>query len=476
MIFFTEFIYAFLPLAILYGLLRNIKEFDKEQIKINTIIVLSFLSIILGMFIQKVAIVYLYENEVVFLIQLFTLIAWLFFVFLAFIRRFKILFYLVFIATSLDSGASFIYGVKDFSLSTTSIINTDLIINISFILLGIFLTGFLAIASEVLIKKSNHKVYYFTFIITIFMYLVQKIASLMLYGFKKDILELTSLKLSFVAKTTYYEFLTIYIYLSIIAFFILLYYLNTKSEKMQENLGKSELRKWNFSKIINKRWRNYSIIAVSLISINLAYYDLYASQPPKISNPIMIKPNENDQFVIEIKDVIDGDLHRYGYITEDGHKVRFFLINKYPNREKVTVVFDACMICGDEGYIKKDNQVICISCGVRIFIPSIGKPGGCNPIPLKFTKKNGKVYIDKTEIISGAKYFSEIVEIEVKDPLTGAKMINKKAPFSYKYLGKTFYFENEKNLKIFRENPEKYTKSAIKRELHIQNNSMKKGE
>ena len=53
----------------------------------------------------------------------------------------------------------------------------------------------------------------------------------------------------------------------------------------------------------------------------------------------------------------------------------------------LAAVFDACLLCGDQGYVMEGNQVVCVGCGVHMFIPSIGKPGGCNPVPIKIGNK-----------------------------------------------------------------------------------------
>lgn len=473
MIFFIDFIYAFLPLAVFYAMLRNTQQYERVNVKTNTTLFILITSIFVGIIAQRIAISSLYEKESLALIKIFCLVSWLIFGVFFIFKPYKWLFYMVIVFTSMDVGATYINTIKNFSLSTTSVINTELIVHISYILLAIVLVSFLAVAIGVLSKHiKENKFYRLSFILALALFLVQRFANLMLYGFKKDFIDLTPMRLSFVAKVAYYDFIVIYLYLGLISLFSFLYYLHVKNKKIDVSIAKIQMRKVLYKKIVAKRWLNSSLIAIFLVVIHLFYYDLYASRPPQISTPIMLVPDKNNQFVIELKDVMDGDLHRYGYITDDGHKVRFFLINRYSDREKVTAVFDACMICGDMGYIKQDNQVICVACGVRIFIPSIGKSGGCNPIPFAFEKHDGKLFINLNEIISGAKYFSEIVDIEVKDPISGVKMINTDASFSYEYLGKTFYFENSQNQDTFRDNPEKYVKNFIKRKWRVEGHDM----
>ena len=46
---------------------------------------------------------------------------------------------------------------------------------------------------------------------------------------------------------------------------------------------------------------------------------------------------------------------------------------------------------------------------------TIGKAGGCNPIPLDHEIVGDAVVIRAVDLEKGAKFFSEVVEIEVKD-------------------------------------------------------------
>ena len=71
------------------------------------------------------------------------------------------------------------------------------------------------------------------------------------------------------------------------------------------------------------------------------------------------------------------------------------------------------------------------------------------------TKRN-EILINRTSLEEGLNLFSTIVEIDVKDPISGTQMKNTKTEHKYNYEGKTYFFESEKNLDLFRDNPEKY--------------------
>lgn len=61
--------------------------------------------------------------------------------------------------------------------------------------------------------------------------------------------------------------------------------------------------------------------------------------------------------------------------------------NRQPDKLSLAAVFDACLLCGDQGYVMEGNQVVCVGCGVHMFIPSIGKPGVCILFQLKIGNK-----------------------------------------------------------------------------------------
>ena len=110
----------------------------------------------------------------------------------------------------------------------------------------------------------------------------------------------------------------------------------------------------------------------------------------------------NGRVSIPLKEVYDGELHRYE-AKENGLEVRFFLYQKPDG--KVATLFDACEICGPVGFYKGSNGVICKNCAAPINPQSVGMPGGCNPIPLKAETTSDAVIISEADLAAGAHYF-----------------------------------------------------------------------
>jgi len=112
----------------------------------------------------------------------------------------------------------------------------------------------------------------------------------------------------------------------------------------------------------------------------------------------------NGQAVVTTGHLAPGELVRFG-ADIDGTPVRFFIYRKPDN--KVTVLFDACEICGAVGFYTGQAGLICKNCAAPINPMSVGKTGGCNPIPLKATVEDDRVTISRADLATGAHYFRQ---------------------------------------------------------------------
>jgi FTR1 family protein len=98
----------------------------------------------------------------------------------------------------------------------------------------------------------------------------------------------------------------------------------------------------------------------------------------------------------------EGELHRYA-VAVDGRPVRF--IAMHLGDGEVVAGFDACMICGTKGYTQQGAEVLCLHCQSAIFPPTIGRPGGCNPIPLEFEVEGDEVVVAAAGLEAAADMF-----------------------------------------------------------------------
>ncbi len=358
---------------------------------------------------------------------------------------------------------------QDQALSLTTVINTDLILNISAIFIGAAIVMASVPLTVHMLTKMSRKISLLLVTILILLPMLKGAAEIILGMMQIQFMEVTKFTLSFVAKVIGFQHLVLYFEILLFALVAIGFFMKRprlEPEKLQA-LPNSERRKQTGYILREYKWVKSAFAVLFLILAPLLYYDLYASKPPQITKPTPISAEADGVVRVKIDDVKDGNLHRYSYITGDGTKVRFFLINRYPDRIKIGVVFDSCLICGDMGYNQEGNDVVCLACNVRMFIPSIGKPGGCNPIPLRSKVAGEYIEISVNDLDDGAEYFSEVVEIEVEDPVSKGKLINLKAPFRYDYKGRTFFFESQENYDKFVDDPEKYAPNLRKRRMRV---------
>ena len=138
-----------------------------------------------------------------------------------------------------------------------------------------------------------------------------------------------------------------------------------------------------------KIWRT-SAAVLSLLIVVFITLDFVYGQTRTLSAPVAVTPVDG-RIEIAIATVSDGNLHRF--IVPDS-AVRFILMKT----DKLYVAFDACEICGSQGYVQEAGAIICLNCAADINPATIGQSGGCNPIPLASSEIGDKVVINLKDI------------------------------------------------------------------------------
>lgn len=344
----------------------------------------------------------------------------------------------------------------DHSLTTTEVINTELIVNVAAIATGYALLAGLVAISGPVARLAGHRATAAALVVVLALVLVEGAEKLVLGLLRLDAIAVTPGRVSFVARlsvvTPWFAYAQLGVALGLASVAL------ARRFRMPPGVADRVERRRLTARILGEgRWRRGLVgTAVFLVAVML-YQDLYASRPPSLSPAAPVAPDAGGVVRIPVAEVQDGDLHRFAYIASDGHKVRFFLVNRYDTAQvNIGVVFDSCMICGDDGYVQNGDEIICIACNVRMFRPSIGKPGGCNPIPLDHAVEGAEIVIAAAALEAGARYFSEVVEIAVTDPVTGTRLLNTEAPRQFEYQGRTWFFEGDATYERFRDDPERY--------------------
>ena len=168
-----------------------------------------------------------------------------------------------------------------------------------------------------------------------------------------------------------------------------------------EGLTGAALRKARWSVRRERLWMTASCTATTLFILAITAEFIYAKSTTELSTatPVAVV---NGMVSIPVAGVSDGNLHRFS-IEQDGASIRIIVIRR-PDQSLVAA-FDACQICGSQGYYQNGPNVICKNCGSAIFVPSIGTRGGCNPIPLESHVEGDRLVIPADKILPGARLF-----------------------------------------------------------------------
>ena len=456
--FFIFLLQSLLPISLLLGASWAIK---KSTISPKTLIWLSLFGLAFGVVLRF----NLPNGQVPNLILILGfLIAFFLFAISQGVQSTKIIAFWQFILM-LIAGATWANDPNITALTNIDVINTDFILNLSAVVFGIIFC-FAASAWLYFLLKQQQKtqgkstaLFALSFLLFIAL-VVPLMGELLLTLMKLQLIELTKPRLSFVAKsgkiTVWLNAICVVLMAIILAIFTIQTYVkrlkhaNTESDPIEKRKKLALVQ-------ISKRLIGWGVFGILWVSASQLYWEKVASQPPQLSEAVPVQLNEKDEVHLALEPLKDGKLHRFVWIADDGKAVRFFIINRQPSKVSMAAVFDACLLCGDQGYVMQSNQVVCVGCGVHMFIPSIGKPGGCNPVPIEdWQQTDSEIIISRKSLEDGLNLFSTIVEIDVQDPISGAKLKNTKTEFKYSHEGHTYFFENEKNLDQFRDNPEKY--------------------
>lgn len=478
--YLVHFIHAFLPAALMVGLLAAFwppaggTKPLRSLLAVFGVGLLAGIAVYFGSLRQEVltaARVSLYGTAIVAVLLNFGLLAAL--------QRSRMAARAAWMASLLVSATlaaaamfSFCIRVTEEAMSTTAVLNTELILNLGGIVCGAVIAAcVIPLTAHLAGRVSAGMVTGLTGAASLLL-IVPWSADALLGLMRLEMAGLTSARLSFVAKITKYLFLLPYLHMAILALLALLFFRKCAAVEPAECTAreKSEQRKARSLALRELRWYKFALACVGTVVAVLLFFDLYASRPPKLSPAIAMNPDSSGMIRVRTADIADGNLHRYSYVTDDGHVVRFFLITSTGSggRGKVGVVFDACMLCGDMGYLQNKKEIICIACNVRMFVPTIGKEGGCNPIPLKHTLEGDAIVIAARDLDQGARYFSEVISVKVKDPVTGKELDNLKAPHRYEYKGHIFFFESEQSLEKFKASPDSFVGDLTSRYYRAQ--------
>lgn len=162
----------------------------------------------------------------------------------------------------------------------------------------------------------------------------------------------------------------------------------------------AQRRKLLAAAIRERRFRLVIPLLALLVFAAAAYRSSYPSVEYWDPKPVSVSASPSGEILIPKKgdiDLEDGKLHKYLF-KQGGKEARFFVL--LTPAGQLTVDLDACAICKPDGYGQAEGTVICYYCKTLIPLETVGKPGGCNPVPVPFTIKGDGVRIDGMTLIN----------------------------------------------------------------------------
>lgn len=124
-----------------------------------------------------------------------------------------------------------------------------------------------------------------------------------------------------------------------------------------------------------KTWRTAAAVLSIVIVLFIAYDFVYGQNKRTITPPVPVEASGGEVH-IRVSEVADGNLHRF---ILAGTPVRFLVLQV---NGKLLTAFDACEICGSQGYVQEGSNVVCLNCAADINTATLGEGGGCNPVKL----------------------------------------------------------------------------------------------
>jgi uncharacterized membrane protein len=299
------------------------------------------------------------------------------------------------------------------SLSSTHVINTAFILNLTSVLTALLACALLSwLLRHVLAGMGEDRCIRRLFLLaTTLSALLPLSGHIVLSLIKLQMLELSKSNLSYAAKTTNLDNFAPYALLAWVGLLLLAYFVLQLVPCRRHWLAQTELIARRIAEAVYRRARILLFANMLLVLLMLGcklYWDLVASRPPSLSQATKVEMRADDTLRLPLTPLMNGVLHRFAWLSDDGRLVRFFILNRQSDRVSPTVVFDACLLCGDKGYVQSGEQIVCVGCGVYMFKPSIGKPGGCNPVPVEKWKVEGEeIVIPRTSLEAGLQLFRQ---------------------------------------------------------------------
>ncbi|MDO8577982.1 MAG: Fe-S-containing protein [Dehalococcoidales bacterium] len=132
--------------------------------------------------------------------------------------------------------------------------------------------------------------------------------------------------------------------------------------------------------------------------------EAFAVSPFLDPAPQPVISEKENEIRISVADWEKGFLQKFSYQVSVG-EVRFLAVKLEDGT--IATALDACQICGIKGYMqeKDGNVVICKVCNAPIPVDTVGRGGGCNPLPLAARTDGTTLIVQSADLEKQARRF-----------------------------------------------------------------------
>lgn len=166
----------------------------------------------------------------------------------------------------------------------------------------------------------------------------------------------------------------------------------------------------------NRRWQ----LATGLTTLSVVFFFgftyVYESRSSAVISPAAEVKARDGIVTLPISDLLDGELHRFVWITDSVH-IRFFALRMSPNT--FGTAFDACRACYNYGYYYlRDGELICSICEApsqmsKLALATETDPDqsgsmegmGCAPLYLPSRIENGSLLVRTSDLLINKTFF-----------------------------------------------------------------------
>jgi high-affinity iron transporter len=165
-----------------------------------------------------------------------------------------------------------------------------------------------------------------------------------------------------------------------------------------EGMNDADRRRLGWERRNQRRWMLAAGVGFVAVILTFAADFVYA-RVAAAAPPAQLVQAQGGVVRIPTANISDGSLHFFT-VDLNGTSRRFMVLRKADGSWGTAL--DACQICGWSGYREDGSNVVCRNCASAIYSPTIGQPGGCNPVGVAYRVEGQDLVMDLSALSQAA--------------------------------------------------------------------------